>query len=451
MPESIPPPPEDDMPSVQNQHGNSRGRSSAIGAGFNLVNTIIGSGILALPYALKEAGFYAGIATLVAASVLIHLALRMLVLAGRRTGLYRYEAVSEAAGGRIGYYALAFGLAVSSIGSCISYLIIIGDTASSVAQTAFGSSMLTSRTAVMVIASGTLTLPLLFFRTLDPLVRPSAISTLCLPAIVAIVAIRGPAYAPPEPAPTPVWGPSFLPAFGVIAFAYSCTQTCFQSYTTLRTRSMEAWRTATSFAVGTAVAVYLAFSIVSYRSFGLLTDPNVLNNFDADDAIANVARALLAFSLTLTYPMQFYPIRDLLGNKLLNSSEGGSAGAGKRFHAFTVMLFALTLGVALAVDDLGFVFKLIGTAASSLLIFVLPAIIYLALVSPYSWRTKYTPINAEQAPLLPSLSVDSADPLGDARSISEPLLSAVAILLLVVGCSVFVIGSWDSIADYVKT
>ncbi|KAJ2525931.1 hypothetical protein EV175_007701, partial [Coemansia sp. RSA 1933] len=140
--------------------------------------------------------------------------------------------------------------------------------------------------------------------------------------------------------------------FGVIAFAYSCTQTCFQSYTTLRTRSMEAWRIATSFAVGTAVAVYLAFSIVSYRSFGLLTDPNVLNNFDADDAMANVARALLAFSLTLTYPMQFYPIRDLLGNKLLNSSEGGSAGAGKRFHAFTVVLFALTLGVALAVDDL---------------------------------------------------------------------------------------------------
>ncbi|KAJ2403119.1 hypothetical protein GGI23_000198 [Coemansia sp. RSA 2559] len=436
----------------------TRGRSSPLGAGLNLVNTIIGSGILALPYALKEAGFYSGIAALLAVAALIHLALNMMVLAGRRTGLYKYEAVSEAALGRAGYHILGLGLAISSIGSCISYLIIIGDTATGIAQAVFGVNILTSRGAVIALASMAFTLPLLFFRTLDRLVKPSAVSTLCLPAIVAIVAIRGPTYALPEPAPTPVWGPSFLPAFGVIAFAYSCTQTCFQTYTTLSVKTMDEWRKATLFATGTAVLVYLAFSIVGYKSFGLLTDPNVLNNFSADDALANVARALLAFSITLTYPMQFYPIRDLLGSMLLGLSVDSHEEPAQnrwRFHVLTVALFASTLGVALAVDDLGFVFKLIGTAASSLLVFVLPGIIYLALVSPYSWRSKAAATDQhdlvagveEYSPLL-SLAVD---PLGDARSIREPLLSVVSVLLLVVGCAVFVVGTWDAVADYVKS
>ncbi|KAJ1664485.1 hypothetical protein IW140_003860 [Coemansia sp. RSA 1813] len=439
----------------------TRGGSSPLGAGTNLVNTIIGSGILALPYALREAGFYSGIITLLLAAVLIYLALNMLVLAGRRTGLYRFEAVSEAALGRPGYHILGFALAVNSIGSCISYLIIIGDTVTSIAQTAFGINAFTSRVAVILLASVVFTLPLLFFRTLDPLVKPSAVSTLCFPIIVAIVAIRGPTYALPEPAPTPFWGPSFLPAFGVIAFAYSCTQTCFQSYTTLQTKTMDAWRIATRFATTTAVLVYLAFSIVSYKSFGLLTDPNVLNNFSADDTLANVARALLAFSLTLTYPMQFYPIRDLLGYSFLGISPEANQPAQQRmrFHAFTVLLFASTVTVAVIVNDLGFVFKLIGTGASSLLIFVLPGIIYLSLISPYSWLTKNSNDQiafqnspaAEASPLLPPPSADPTDPLNDARSIREPLLSVVAVLLLVIGCAVFVIGTWDSIADYVKS
>ncbi|KAJ2522103.1 hypothetical protein GGI11_000030 [Coemansia sp. RSA 2049] len=484
------------------------GVSSPLGAGFNLVNTLIGSGILALPYALKEAGFYPGIVVMVLVAALIHCALNTLVLAGRRTGLYKYESVSEAALGRIGYHILGFALSVNSIGSCISYLIIIGDTASSVAQTLFGINVLTSRQVVILAASLVFTLPLLFFRTLDPLVKPSAISTLCLPVIVLIVAIRGPAYAAPEdPSGTPAapawWGPSFLPAFGVIAFAYSCTQTCFQSYTTLRVKTMDAWRISTTFATATAVVIYLTFSIISYRSFGVLTEPNVLNNFGPDDNLANVARALLAFSLTLTYPMQFYPIRDLLAHSLLglspadddNEEEEENSGSSLlsgplqkvKFRVFTIALFASTLVTALVIEDLGFVFKLIGTAASSLIVFVLPGVIYLVLVSPYSlwppWSTKNAGINSnsndnenggdgptleqnavssdatiivaaeESTPLLSSsssLTIDPTDPLNDAREIHEPLLSAVSVLLLAIGCAVFVIGTWDSVADYLQ-
>ncbi|KAJ1854253.1 hypothetical protein LPJ57_007411, partial [Coemansia sp. RSA 486] len=67
------------------------GNSSPLGAGFNLVNTIIGSGILALPYALKEAGFYFGIFTLLAVALLSNFALNTLIYSGRRVSRYKYE------------------------------------------------------------------------------------------------------------------------------------------------------------------------------------------------------------------------------------------------------------------------------------------------------------------------------------------------------------------------
>ncbi|KAJ1727627.1 hypothetical protein LPJ61_004473 [Coemansia biformis] len=420
----------------------ARGNLSPVGAGFNLVNTIIGSGILALPYALREAGFYLGLAVMVLVALLSYAALNTLIHSGRRVGLYRFEDVSAAALGRPGHYLLSFALLVNSVGSCISYLIIVGDTATPIAQNLFGAGPLTSRQAVIALAAVGCTLPLLFFRTLEPLVRASVASTACLPFIVAIVAVRGPAYrTSPEPVPMPVFGPSVLPAFGIIAFAYSCTQTAFQSYLTLRHRTMSGWRRAAAFANGLALAIYLAFAITSYRSFGMLTEPNVLNNFAHDDALANLARMLLAFSLTLTYPMQFYPIRDLLGESLALAPGGRRVG----IHALTLALFASTLAAALAVSDLGFVFKLVGTAASSLLLFGLPGIVYLRLVSPYlSSKTAQAPAGEGTALL------DLAHPSGD-DDIAEPHTSLVSVLLLAVGAAVFVIGTCTSIREAVSS
>ncbi|KAJ2488274.1 hypothetical protein IWW37_004954 [Coemansia sp. RSA 2050] len=424
------------------------GSSSPLGAGFNVVNTMIGSGILALPYALKEAGFYFGIFVLVLVAFLTAFSLNTLVFSGRRVGLYKYEAVSAAALGRSGYYLLSFALSVNSIGSCISYLIIVGDIVTSLVQTMFGLNFFTTRQAVIVVAALGFTLPLLFFRTLEPLVRPSALSVLCLPVIVLIVAIRGPTYALPEPAPTPVFGPSILPAFGVIAFAYSCSQTCFQNYQTLQNRTLTAWSKATFYATATAAVIYLAFSIVSYRSFGLGTQPNLLNNFDNDDVLANVARVLLAFTLTLTYPMQFYPVRDLLAECVGLPVETLTRSQKPLFHGLTLLLFAGTLATALVVADLGFVFKLIGTAASSLLVFGLPGVIYLRLVSPYLWSKHVATVNESMALLL--IDVGHSDSDGDDDSILEPCTSVISGILLLLGFGVFVIGTWTSIREFLS-
>ena len=78
----------------------SRGTSSFNEGIFNMANTIVGAGIIGLPYALREAGCWAGIAALVAMAALTDFSLRLLMRTAMRQRVTTYEALVEAALGR---------------------------------------------------------------------------------------------------------------------------------------------------------------------------------------------------------------------------------------------------------------------------------------------------------------------------------------------------------------
>ncbi|KAJ2017495.1 hypothetical protein GGI14_002952 [Coemansia sp. S680] len=147
--------------------------------------------------------------------------------------------------------------------------------------------------------------------------------------------------------------------------------------------------------------------------------------------------------------MQFYPVRDLLAEYLGMPVESLTRSQKPIFHGLTLALFAGTLVTALVVADLGFVFKLIGTAASSLLVFGLPGVIYLRLVSPYVWSKCPAIVNESTALLLSDPG--HADSDGDADRIPEPCTSVISGLLLILGFGVFVIGTWTSIHEFVSS
>lgn len=50
-----------------------RGRTSTVlGASFNFINSIVGAGIIGLPYAIKECGFFTGVFCLVMVAVIVN-------------------------------------------------------------------------------------------------------------------------------------------------------------------------------------------------------------------------------------------------------------------------------------------------------------------------------------------------------------------------------------------
>ncbi|KAJ2759775.1 hypothetical protein IWQ56_005654 [Coemansia nantahalensis] len=265
-------------------------------------------------------------------------------------------------------------MVVDMVGTVVLYLMILGDLATELGNRYLPFAV--GRASVVLGVSAVVVLPLLFFRNTGPLARYSVVSVLCLPCILLAVVVRAPHYAGRVGVEFPVFGPRILPAMGVIAFTFSSCHAAFPNYTGLRDRSTAAWVRATAFATTGATAVSLAFAVAGYLAFGSKAQPNILENFPDSDAAINVARLLFALSLVLTVPMGFYPIRDTVTEMLKIHPERHGADAVWE-AACTVVLFAVCAVAAALITDLGLAYELIGTLSSSVVNFLLPALVFL--------------------------------------------------------------------------
>ncbi|CAM9670335.1 unnamed protein product, partial [Hapterophycus canaliculatus] len=110
------------------------GNSSAGGAIANFVNTIVGAGIVGLPFALRESGLWAGICMLCLAAFLTNRATNMLIVVGEKSGRLNYEELMAEAFGKMGLYVYSFFVVLLTFGAMSAYLIIVADTIPSVAE-----------------------------------------------------------------------------------------------------------------------------------------------------------------------------------------------------------------------------------------------------------------------------------------------------------------------------
>ena len=104
-------------------------KSSLLGCTANLVNAIIGSGIVGIPYAIRNAGFVAGLVLIVGCALLTDKSLRLLVETAKHATTPSYETLAEAAFGRTwGFGFIAVNMFIMAYGAMLSYLMIIKDT-----------------------------------------------------------------------------------------------------------------------------------------------------------------------------------------------------------------------------------------------------------------------------------------------------------------------------------
>ncbi|KAK9762839.1 hypothetical protein K7432_011035 [Basidiobolus ranarum] len=360
------------------QQSSEEGSVSVAGVAFNILNTIIGSGILGLPFAVKQAGFVTGLIVLAFVGVLTDFSMRILVKSGRQTGIHHYSMLANSSLGKFGSFALNIFILFNGLGIAVSYLIIIGDTLPSLAeQYVPGFGVLQNRIFGIVMSSLLFIFPLLFFRTLAPLAKFSAISIACLPIICIIVAIRAPSYAGSHHVEYTVFGDNVFPAIGVMSFAYVVSHSAFLNYATLKNPSQKRWSAASISAVSGSTIVYLVFSAIGFASFGNDVNANVFQNFPIDDVAINISRLCLIITMFLTYPCIFYSAR-MVTNIMLNLESETKTPTKIQHIAVNIGLYLITLAIALPVRDLGKVYQLIGALCASGISYLIPALIYMS-------------------------------------------------------------------------
>ncbi len=98
------------------------------GATSNLVNAVIGAGIVGMPYAIRETGLVAGAFLIVLCAMMTEKSLRILIGTAKHVGVSTYERLFESTYGLLGFYFVSINMVIMAYGGCLTYLMIIKDT-----------------------------------------------------------------------------------------------------------------------------------------------------------------------------------------------------------------------------------------------------------------------------------------------------------------------------------
>jgi hypothetical protein len=105
------------------------GKSGIAGAVFNLANAIIGAGVGGMPYALKLAGFWGGLALIAVVASCSDYTVRLIVTLSRKTHSKYYEDLVSSQFGHKGYLFVVGAMGIFAYGAMVAYLMGIGEAA----------------------------------------------------------------------------------------------------------------------------------------------------------------------------------------------------------------------------------------------------------------------------------------------------------------------------------
>jgi hypothetical protein len=103
-------------------------KSSLLGTSANLINAIVGSGIVGIPYAMQQSGLVGGIVLVVFVAALTEKSLRLLIETAKHVNTPSYETLIEASFGQFGFFFVSLSMFVMAYGAMVSYLMIVKDT-----------------------------------------------------------------------------------------------------------------------------------------------------------------------------------------------------------------------------------------------------------------------------------------------------------------------------------
>ncbi|PTU25323.1 hypothetical protein P175DRAFT_0451961 [Aspergillus ochraceoroseus IBT 24754] len=389
------------------------GQASWLSCVINLVNTIIGAGVLAMPLAISHMGIVLGIFVILWSGLTAGFGLYLQSLCAQylERGSASFFALSQLTYPNAAVIFDA-AIAIKCFGVGVSYLIIIGDLMPGVVQGFVGGEteydFLVDRhfwvTAFMLII-----IPLSYLRRLDSLKYTSIAALISMGYLVILVVyhfIKGDTQADRGPIRVIHWAGAVptLSSFPVIVFAFTCHQNMFSILNEIGNNSHFRTTAVVLASIGSSATTYILVAITGYLSFGNSVGGNIVGMYPPG-VWATIGRAAIVILVMFSYPLQCHPCRasvdavlrwrpkpspsgnesshrhPLLGPRGTRSPEPMSD---LRFSVITTSILILSYIVAMTVSSLEAVLAYVGSTGSTSISFILPGIFYYKISAPDS-------------------------------------------------------------------
>jgi amino acid permease len=381
--------------------GGAAGGASSTGGGtatipnevFNLVKSIVGAGVLSLPYAVAVYGNAPS--ALIPAVSLIAL---MGLLSGYTFGLIgrvcqntktsSYAEAWDATVGKKLSPLIAFSCFIDCFAGNLSYSMILADTTTSLLAAA---GIAVTRTQSLLGVTSLVLLPLCLLKNLASLAPFSLAGIAGMLYTTMVMAFRyfGKAYVLPkgEFAASQLIAPVFGNKGASAAWSFKALiLTCMLSnayiahfnapkfLSELKNNTMARFHQVIGWSFATSIALYAAVTCFGFLTFGASSNGLILNNYANADKLASCARIAVTLSIVCSYPLIFVGLRDGLLDLFKVPQD-------KRDNALINKITLSSLGVVTIVasqlTDLGLVASVGGATFGTALVFVYPVVMFL--------------------------------------------------------------------------
>lgn len=395
---------------------------------FNLSNAIVGSGILALSYAMANTGIALFMILLTFVSIFSLYSIHLLLKTANEGGSLLYEQLGFKAFGLFGKIAASGSITMQNIGAMSSYLYIVKYELPLVIRELTGADPSASNwylngDYLVVMVSVFLILPLSLLRNLGYLGYTSGFSLLCMTFFLIVVIYKKFQIACPllendainmtlnhtlthltTHAPiysvehnetiddemcTPkyfVYNSQTVYAVPILTFSFVCHPAVLPIYQELKGRSRKRMMNVSNVSFFAMFIMYLLAALFGYLTFYGKVEPELLHTYSkvlGAGIIFVVVRLAVLMAVTLTVPIVIFPIRSSIIQLLCS----GKDFAWWRHILITLIILAFTNFLVIFVPTIRDIFGFIGASAAAMLVFILPSAFYLKLVTKESSRS----------------------------------------------------------------
>ncbi|RWR78331.1 Amino acid transporter [Cinnamomum micranthum f. kanehirae] len=385
---------EEEVSSERGRGRINRKASSAQTLG-NIIVSIVGTGILGLPYAFRIAGWLAGSLGVILAGISTYYCMLLLVeckerlereegTRGEEVGIGTYGDLGEKSFGRRGRILTESIVLIAQCGGAVTYLVFIAQNLLSI----FSTSTLTFSSFVFLLIP--VEIALSWIRSLSALAPFSAMADVFIVlAMVIVVKDELPLLGKKRRMREAVTSVGGLPfAAGVAIFCFEGFSLTLPLQASMKERKR--FPLLLSLAIMGITTVYLCIGLFGYLAYGEETRDIITLNLPNDWSSVAV-KVGLCIGLSLTFPIMMHPVHEIVEARLKATTGGwlkrlcydmeqGTERVGVYiFRGISVAALAL---VASFVPGFGLLISLVGSTLCALLSFVLPAAFHLIVMSP---------------------------------------------------------------------
>ncbi|KAG5643157.1 hypothetical protein DXG03_001487 [Asterophora parasitica] len=289
----------------------------------NMANSILGAGIIGLPYAVSQAGFFTGLILLLILCGVTDWTIRLIVVNAKLSGRHSYIEIMDHCFGSSGRAAVSFFQFAFAFGGMCAFGIIIGDTIPHVVRSLFPNlysipilRIFANRQFIITLCTVCVSYPLSLYRDIHKLSRASGVALVGMLIIVISVIIEGPQSASElrgDPSKRfTVIQPGIFQAIGVISFAFVCHHNSLLIYGSLRTPTIDRFAKVTHVSTLISLVCCMTLAVSAYVVFTDKTQGNILNNFSSNDTLINVARFCFGLNMFTTLPLELFVCREVI-------------------------------------------------------------------------------------------------------------------------------------------